>query len=409
MDSILTNAAALSALQALNLTQQDMNITQNQVSTGLAVETAADNAAYWSIGQQLTSASGIETAANTALQQSQAIMDTANSAISSVITTIDAIQSAITGASNPGASFNDINDELASLSTELSDVINGASFNGVNLLNGTQQSMSFVAGYNASATGGAVSTIDFTAFALIGGQNAANNVSTSATTVVSDTNLISQLENTANIPATNTFGQTVTVGSGATPNIVTITTTDTAGDSIVSTYTGYTQYNTTTGVGTAASTNAAASQSTPTGANVWTVSTTTTAPANSTPEGLLIQTGQEANQGTYNLTLLGGGTGNTAVTADNASDMLSAVNQALDAVRAYASSIGSTQDAMTASNTFNSAVSNDYASGLAALVDADMNTASTRLQALQTQEQLGIQSLSIANQNSQLILKLFNG
>ena len=36
-----------------------------------------------------------------------------------------------------------------------------------------------------------------------------------------------------------------------------------------------------------------------------------------------------------------------------------------------------------------------------------MNQASTRLQALQTQEQLGIQSLSVANQNAALILKLF--
>ena len=36
-----------------------------------------------------------------------------------------------------------------------------------------------------------------------------------------------------------------------------------------------------------------------------------------------------------------------------------------------------------------------------------MNVASTRIQALQTQQQFGIQSLSIANQNSQLILKLF--
>jgi flagellin len=44
---------------------------------------------------------------------------------------------------------------------------------------------------------------------------------------------------------------------------------------------------------------------------------------------------------------------------------------------------------------------------VAGMVDADMNTASTQLQALQTQEQLGIQSLSIANQNAALILKLF--
>ena len=395
MDSILTNSTALSALQALNLTQQDMNITQNQVSTGLAVSTAADNAAYWSIGQQLTSASGIETAANTALQQSQAIMDTANSAISSVITTIDAIQAAITGASNPGASFNDINNQLASLSSELTDAINGASFNGVNLLNGTQQALSFVAGYNASATGGAVSTIDITAQALVGGENAAGSSTTTSTTVVSDTNLISQLESG-------------NVGAVA-GNVVTVTTTDTAGDSIVSTYTGYNQYNTTTGLGTAATTNAAASPTNPTGANVWTVFTTTTAPANATPQGLLIQTGQTALQATYNLTQLGAGAANTAVTATNATDMLSAVNQSLDAVRAYASSIGSAQDAMTAATKFNSALGNDYANGLSALVDADMNTASTRLQALQTQEQLGIQSLSIANQNSQLILKLFNG
>ncbi len=57
--------------------------------------------------------------------------------------------------------------------------------------------------------------------------------------------------------------------------------------------------------------------------------------------------------------------------------------------------------------TLNGALTTNYALGVSALVDADMNVASTRLQALQTQQQLGIQSLSIANQNSQLILKLF--
>jgi len=45
--------------------------------------------------------------------------------------------------------------------------------------------------------------------------------------------------------------------------------------------------------------------------------------------------------------------------------------------------------------------------GVSSLVDADMNEASTRLQALQTQQQLGVQSISIANQNAQMILKLF--
>src|SRR5262249_6229696 len=47
--------------------------------------------------------------------------------------------------------------------------------------------------------------------------------------------------------------------------------------------------------------------------------------------------------------------------------------------------------------------------GIGQLVDADMNAESTRLQALQVQQQLGVQALSIANQNSQSILSLFRG
>jgi flagellin len=45
--------------------------------------------------------------------------------------------------------------------------------------------------------------------------------------------------------------------------------------------------------------------------------------------------------------------------------------------------------------------------GVGQLVDADMEEESTRLQALQVQQQLGIQALSIANGNSQNILSLF--
>jgi flagellin len=409
MDSILTNSTALSALQSLNITQQDLNITQNQVSTGLAVATAADNAAYWSIGQQLTSANGIETAADTALQQSQAIMDTANSAIASVITTIDSIQAAITNASNPGASFSDINDQLASLSNQLTQAINGASFNGVNLLNGSQGStMNFVSGYDASASGGSVSSVVFTTQALVGGQSSAGSTTTSATNTVADSNLISQLEglnvNGGTLGAANTNGNSTATTYTVAANVIALTSTDAAGDATVATYTAL-QAN-----GQAAANTLAFSATNTTGAASWQVSTTTTYATPATPQGLLIQTGATPLQGNYNLTQLGSGsTTSIQVSSTNASDMLSAVNAALLQVRGYAASIGSAQGAMTAAATFNSAVSTDYANGLSALVDADMNTASTRLQALQTQEQLGIQSLSIANQNSQLILKLFNG
>lgn len=48
-------------------------------------------------------------------------------------------------------------------------------------------------------------------------------------------------------------------------------------------------------------------------------------------------------------------------------------------------------------------------SGIGSLVDADMEEASARLQALQVQQQLGVQALSIANSAPQQLLSLFRG
>ena len=57
--------------------------------------------------------------------------------------------------------------------------------------------------------------------------------------------------------------------------------------------------------------------------------------------------------------------------------------------------------------TFTTSLMDSIERGVGQLVDADMNKESTRLQALQVQQQLGIQALSIANANSQSILSLF--
>ena len=393
MNSILNNSNALSALQALNMTQQSLGVTQAQVSSGLKVATAADNAAYWSIGTQLKSDSGIVTAANDALSQSEAVLSTATSAISSVITTINSIQTALTEATNPGADLKDINTTLTSLSKQLTDAVNGASFNGLNVLNGSQTSqLNFVSGFNASATGGSYNTVSFNAQALTGGVTASSTTTTVQQPNVTDPTLITQLQAmTSNGVAAGSASfdnNSIVVAS----NVVTITSVDTHGITTATTYTGI------DATGAAATSNATAVG--------FTVSTTTTVPAGA-PTGLLSQTGTTALANTYDFTNIGSGAGATAVTGANAADMLSAVGVALAAVTGYSASIGATQDRMMAASTFNSALTTNYSNGIAGLVDADMNTASTRLQALQTQEQLGIQSLSIANQNAQLILKLF--
>ena len=55
MTSIMTNAAAMAALQTLRSIDNNLETTQRRVSSGYRVETAADNAGYWSIATTMRS------------------------------------------------------------------------------------------------------------------------------------------------------------------------------------------------------------------------------------------------------------------------------------------------------------------------------------------------------------------
>jgi flagellin len=72
-----------------------------------------------------------------------------------------------------------------------------------------------------------------------------------------------------------------------------------------------------------------------------------------------------------------------------------------------ASLLGASKQRVSLQRSFVVALMDAVDRGISTLVDADMTEESTKLQALQVQQQLGIQSLSIANQQSQSILTLF--
>ncbi|HVW56148.1 MAG TPA: flagellin, partial [Rhizobiaceae bacterium] len=97
----------------------------------------------------------------------------------------------------------------------------------------------------------------------------------------------------------------------------------------------------------------------------------------------------------------------TNASADDLNNYLGAVDKMFQNVTSAASDLGAVQSRITSQQTFVKALMDSIDSGVGSLVDADMNEASTRLKALQTQQQLGIQALSIANSNSQNILSLF--
>jgi flagellin len=396
MSSILNNPDALSALQSLQMTQQSLSTVQAQVSSGLKVATAADNSSYWSIAAQLTADSGVVSASNDALSQGQSLLATASSAINSVITTINSIQTALTQATEPGANIGTINTSLAALGKQLTDAVNAASFNGLNVLNGSVTALNFVSGYNASATGGSINTIGFTTQALYGSATGTTSTSSTSQSSVTDAATMSQLQtqfaaDTADTTAVSYSTPTATYGNNAvfedtTNQALTVQSMGLDGTVTTSTYTALDANGNSIAQG-GSPTFAAGSSA----ASSYAVTTTVTTPNS---QNLLVQSGKDLT----NLSVTG---------ATDAQTSLSAADQAMAQVTNYAALIGATQNRMTTAATFNTALMTNYSDGISGMVDANMNTASTQLQALQTQEQLGIQSLSIANQNAQLILKLF--
>lgn len=96
------------------------------------------------------------------------------------------------------------------------------------------------------------------------------------------------------------------------------------------------------------------------------------------------------------------------VTTDEGADAaLENIETLIDASIDAAASFGSSQGRIETQASFISKLTDSLKSGIGAMVDADMEEASARLQALQVQQQLGVQSLSIANQAPQSILSLF--
>jgi flagellin len=125
-------------------------------------------------------------------------------------------------------------------------------------------------------------------------------------------------------------------------------------------------------------------------------------------DGLRDATGAISASGTFNVATL-----DVSALTDSAADIATLQNyivgtdKSISEMTSSASTLGATKQRVTLQKSFVSALMDAVERGISTMVDADMTEESTRLQALQVQQQLGTQSLSIANQNSQNILALF--
>lgn len=93
--------------------------------------------------------------------------------------------------------------------------------------------------------------------------------------------------------------------------------------------------------------------------------------------------------------------------ANNPTVSLTKIDQMIAQAIASASEIGAVESRIDTQKDFVSKLTSAMQVGVGSLVDADMNEESTRLQALQVQQQLATQALTIANQSTQSLTSLF--
>ncbi|MCZ7468419.1 MULTISPECIES: flagellin [Rhizobium/Agrobacterium group] len=445
MTSILTNVAAMSALQTLRSIGQNMETTQDRVSSGQRVGEASDNAAYWSIATTMRSDNGALSAVQDALGLGAAKVDTAYSGMESSIDVVKEIKNKLVAAREPGVDKSKIQEEISQLQDQLKSISSSSSFSGENWL---QAKISDGAGNLTDVTKQVVGS-----FIRDAGGNVSVktiNVALTADTVLFDTSS-GTAANKAGI--LDTFAYYSKSGTYDLFKLTAGATAATATTKVVAaeTYTEAQLKASALGNGAAVADyevmanglavikNAAAgSPIAATGtylkvgddkyvkiisaaAGAPAASDGPTAPVVNTSIGSVGGVAVYLDQGAastadklaYSLTSLDitkdlvGPTGVTQ-TAEQALDtMISFVDKQLQSMTSAAADLGSVKMRIELQENFVNKLTDSLDKGIGRLVDAEMNEESTRLKALQTQQQLAVQALSIANNDSQSILSLF--
>lgn len=320
MTSIVTNTSAANALQTLRSLNSGLQQTQGRVSSGLRVERAADNAAYWSIATTMRSDNKALSAVSDALGLGAATVDTAYSAMSQAIDVMSEIKARFVAATEAGVDKTKINEELDQLKAQLRSTAESASFSGQNWLYMSSPEDNV----DRSVTSG------FT-------READGSVSLQSLTY----NLYSDWD---------------------TPN-VSFLVDDESGDAGIVTNSAYAD-----SLGTASD---------------W------------------VLFNGERHQVHREMVLT------DATTNDEIQEMLQVTETMTAKMTEVGSRLGSLSKGIAMQQAFASNLQDSISSGIGRLVDADMETESSKLAALQTQQQLATQSLSIANRAPQNILSLF--
>jgi flagellin len=406
MSSILTNTSAMVALQTMKGINKNMSAVQSEISTGKAVGSAKDNAAVWAISKVMESDVKGFKGISDSLSLGSSTISVARQAAETVTDLLTEMKGKIVAAQEDNVDRAKIQTDVDKLIEQIESVVGAAQFNGLNLVNGTQTTVDILASLDRSSTGVAASVIEVDAQNLATGGYVANDVfSTSGTASTDGDTFVLSLDQGGGTgdftiaDGTNAWvaGDKISIRIGGKEASYTVTANDvdTSNASLANTVPDMIAVGLKNAIDALNIDGLTVNYDSGTPGQLAFVNDGTTD---------LAVSGQYRNAGSGGLGALSSIDVSTAANAETALGTIESLLQtSIDA----AAEFGSAQKRIDIQSDFVGKLSDALTAGIGTLVDADMEEASARLQALQVQQQLGIQALSIANQQPQNLLSLF--
>jgi Flagellin and related hook-associated proteins len=153
--SVLTNTAALAAIQSLNSTNRDLETVQSRISTGLEIAGAEDNASIFAVAQNVRADFGGLEAVSAGLDRATSIADVALAAGTAISNLLVDLREIVTSAADPSQTAEAralFNEDFQSILAQIQTFIDTADFDGANILDVAGVDIPFLAGADVADT-----------------------------------------------------------------------------------------------------------------------------------------------------------------------------------------------------------------------------------------------------------------
>jgi flagellin len=137
LNSVNTNMGAMVALQSLESTQSQLNVTEKQISTGYRVADSTDDGAAYAIAQSVRSTVGALTSANQQLGNVQGLLSTTQSGLNNISNMMGSMRDVLVKLSDSsvqGTTRTDYINQYTSMLANVKTYVQDADYNGKTLI-----------------------------------------------------------------------------------------------------------------------------------------------------------------------------------------------------------------------------------------------------------------------------------